>query len=41
MDGIISRLTELRDIVEHRDSQAMTDFINSVRANFNSNTDNH
>lgn len=41
LDGIISRLTELRDIVERRDSQAMTDFINSVRANFNSNTDNH
>lgn len=34
LDGIIARLTELRAIVEKRDSAAMKNFIDSVRANF-------
>ena len=39
LDGIIARLTDLRDIVRRRDSQAMSEFLSSVRANFNSNTE--
>lgn len=36
LTGIIDRLTDLRDIVTRRDSEAMLRFINSVRANFRS-----
>lgn len=38
LDGIIERLTTLREIVEHRNSSEMEKFINSVRDNFKDQT---